>query len=209
MLTLKGTPFLYNGEEIGMSDYLIEDLTQFKDQMGVWLYHLAHHLGGLPEEEALRIASRESRDKNRTPMQWANAVNAGFSPAGVSTWLPVAPDYARGVNVADQEKDPESLLNFYRKALAVRRDNPALVSGDYQPLLEDSKEVLAYMRSTPEQSCLVAMNMTAEPCQVQLDLVASAGVKFVFSTHSRPAGVVDLEQLVLAPFEALIAEITR
>lgn len=211
MLTLKGTPFLYNGEEIGMRDYMLENLSQFRDQAGIWFYRLATETGGLPEEEALRLAREQTRDKSRTPTQWANAANAGFSPAGVTTWLPVAPDYASGVNVADQDKDPESLLNFYRKALAMRRENQALISGDYQPVLEDSPAVLAYVRSAPEQRCLVTINMTAVPCAVHLDLHAdlhaAATAKFVFSTHARPAGSQDLANLELAPFEAYIAEL--
>lgn len=206
LLTLKGTPFLYNGEEIGMSDYLIQDISQFKDQLAIVLYQKAKELMGLSEEEAVRMAAQESRDKNRTPMQWSNAPNAGFSPAGVKTWLPVAPNYASGVNVADQEGDPGSLLNFYRRTIAMRSQNPALISGDYQALLKDSPDVLAYLRRAADQTCLIAINMTAEPCRVNLALPSRQG-KFIFSTHSRSAGFQDLTQLDLAPFEAYIAEV--
>ncbi len=206
LLALKGTPFLYNGEEIGMSDCLITDLAQFRDQTGLFIYQMVMKLGGLPPEEALLLAARNSRDKNRTPHQWANKANAGFSPAGVTPWLPVNPNYVEGVNVADQEGQPASLLNFYRQALHMRRQNPALIGGECQPLLEDAENTLAFLRSSPEQVCLVALNMSPELNCPAFDLPGKRA-KLIFSTHARPDGILDLIDLELAPFEALIAEI--
>ncbi|MBE0696304.1 MAG: alpha-glucosidase, partial [Anaerolineaceae bacterium] len=98
LLALKGTPFLYNGEEIGMSDFMIEEVSLMRDQVALYYHELAIKLAGLPEAEAALLAARNGRDKNRTPTQWANLPNAGFSPAGVTTWLPVNPDFASGVN---------------------------------------------------------------------------------------------------------------
>jgi glycosidase len=119
LLTLKGTPVLYNGEEIGMTDLLLERFEQLRDNQAVNLYHLA--VGdGIDPAEAMKMAAAISRDRCRTPFQWANAPNAGFSPPGVATWLPVNPNYAQGVNVADQEQNPNSLLNYYRRLIAVR-----------------------------------------------------------------------------------------
>jgi alpha-glucosidase len=94
VLTLRGTPFLYNGEEIGMTDLLLEDISQFRDNWSVWLYQAQTGEGGTPPAEALAHAARFTRDKCRTPMQWSNRPNAGFSPAGVQTWLPVNPNFA-------------------------------------------------------------------------------------------------------------------
>jgi alpha-glucosidase len=206
MLTLKGTPFLYNGEEIGMNDYLAIELDQVRDQLALYYYRLAKQVGGLPEEEALKLAVQASRDKNRTPTQWANAANGGFSPAGVSPWLPVNPNYAEGVNAADQDKAPGSLLNFYRRVLRMRRQNPALVSGDYQPVDGEAEDVLAFVRTSADQRCLVVLNMTAQTAEIRLPLPVE-DVRPVFSTHPRPDGAPDLEKLVLAPFEVFIAEV--
>lgn len=206
LLSLKGTPFLYNGEEIGMTDYLLTDLSQFRDMLGVWIYGLARDVAGLPEEEAVKLASEQSRDKNRTPTQWANTANGGFSPEGVTTWLPVHPNYAEGINVSDQEKDPCSMLNFYRRVLHMRRENPALISGDYQPVAEDSEDILAFMRSAPEQNCLVVLNMTDRLQTFQMNLPVKTA-RVVFSTHERCEGLA-LEQMELQPFEACIAEVT-
>src|ERR1041385_2070055 len=83
------------------------------------------------------------RDKNRTPMQWSNKPNAGFSPAGVQTWLPVNPDYARGINVRDEEHNPASLLNYYKLLLKVRKQTPALMEGEYIALNNTSKDYFA------------------------------------------------------------------
>ncbi|MGB9880128.1 MAG: alpha-amylase family glycosyl hydrolase, partial [Anaerolineae bacterium] len=121
MLTLRGTPVLYYGEEIGMTDLLLTDVRQFRDMLGVMAYQVETEIFGVSPEEAVFHAARFGRDKCRTPMQWANAPNAGFSPPGVQTWLPVNPNYAQGVNVADELTNPGSLLHFYRRLLRVRR----------------------------------------------------------------------------------------
>ena len=206
LMTLKGTPFLYNGEEVGMSDYIITNLDQLRDQLALFFYELATTAGGMPKEEALKLAGQNSRDKNRTPTQWANAANAGFSPAGVTTWLPVNPNYKEGVNVADQDQDPQSLLNFYRRMLRVRHENPALVYGAYQSLEDEAESYLAFVRTTSQQRCLVLLNMTAEQQHISLKLPVKK-VKLILSTHPREDEPQDLENLCLQPFEAYIAEL--
>jgi alpha-glucosidase len=148
------------------------------------------------------------RDKCRTPMQWSNAANAGFSPPGVQTWLPVNPNYAQGVNVADELVDPDSLLNFYRRLLRVRRQTPALISGDYVPLHEEAQDYLAFLRSSPDdhQTCLVVLNMSAQSHLLTFDLPVSTA-HVLFSSRSRENAVDDLTHLLIAPFEVYIAEI--
>ena len=162
MLTLRGTPFLYNGEEIGMSDYYLDQLELFRDPPAV-LYYAARLADGISPAEALEIAGSYSRDRCRTPMQWSHAPNAGFSPAGVQTWLPINPNYAQGVNVADQQNDPDSMLNFYKRMLQVRKQTPALIEGDFQPLNETSNHYFAFLRRSSEQTCLVILNLSDQP----------------------------------------------
>ena len=208
MLTLRGTPFLYNGEEIGMTDLELADISQFRDNVGVWVYHTAINELGLPPAEALAYANRFGRDKCRTPIQWANAPNGGFSPAGVQTWLPVNPNYAQGVNVADQLDDPDSLLNFYRRMLRVRKQTPALIAGDYTVLHEDAEDYLAFLRSDEAdgQTCLVVLNMSDRAHTLSFDLDAHRA-RLVFSSHTRRGDGDDLSQLQIAPFEVYIGEI--
>jgi alpha-glucosidase len=209
VLTLAGTPFLYNGEEIGMTDLLLDDVGQFRDLLGLQLYQLAHAELGLPAELAVAHAARHGRDKCRTPMQWTPAPHAGFCPPGVQPWLPVNPNAAHGVNVADQDTDPTSLLNFYRRLLRVRRQTPALLAGVYVPLHEAATDYLAFLRQLagPEASCLVALNMVNKPQELTFELAAGQ-VQCLFSSHERAAGPQNLRQLRLAPFEVFIGALT-
>ena len=209
VLTLAGTPFLYNGEEIGMTDLLLDDIGQFRDLLGLQLYQLAHAEFGLPAEMAVAHAARHGRDKCRTPMQWTAAPHAGFCPPGVQPWLPVNPNAAQGVNVADQETDPASLLNFYRGLLRVRRQTPALLAGAYVPLHETASDYLAFLRQLggPEASCLVALNMADKAQELTVDLAADQ-VQCLFSSHERPAGLQNLRPLTLAPFEVFIGALS-
>ncbi len=207
MLTLRGTPFLYNGEEIGMSDLVLADISQFRDPLGLMLYRMAIDEVDLPPETALYLAAQASRDKCRTPMPWQDAPNGGFSPAGVTPWLPVNPNYAQGVNVAAQSADPDSLLHFYRQLLRLRRATPALIEGDYTPLHTDAADYLAFLRrcESPEQTCLVVLNLSGKAQTLSFDLKVPRA-KRLFSSRQRPGDADDLGQLRIAPFEIYIAQ---
>jgi alpha-glucosidase len=206
MLTLKGTPFLYNGEEIGMADYLLDDVGLFHDNLGVWFHQVFAGEAGRPAAEAVKLAAQYGRDKCRTPMQWANAPNGGFSPAGVRTWLPVNPDFARGLNVAEQERDPNSMLNFYRRMLRLRRETPALIAGDYTPLHEKAADYLAFTRRTAGQTCLVILNLSRNAHTLNFDLTPDTA-RVLFATTRAAGSRQALTGLALAPFEIFIGEL--
>jgi alpha-glucosidase len=210
MLTLQGTPFLYYGEEIGMTDYALEDISQFRDLLGVWYYEAQILELGLSPESALKGAINTSRDKCRTPMQWSNTMNAGFSSSGAKTWLPVNPNYARGINTDEQEKDPDSLLNFYRRLLRIRRQSPALNGGDYTPIMTSSKNLLTFLRSTPQQKVLVCLNYSSKRSFVRYSISNSA--KILFSSDIRVLGFDQKEANIkmpirINPFEAVILDL--
>jgi alpha-glucosidase len=212
LLTLRGTPFLFNGEEIGMTDLLLTRFDQLRDNQAVNLYHAA--VGdGMPPDAAMSMAARMSRDRCRTPMQWANAPNAGFSPDGAQTWLPVNPNFAHGVNVAGQQVDPASMLNFYRRLLRVRKHTPALIAGDYVPLHGDSEDYFAFLRREAQISdfsgksdILVVLNMSDQAQVLTFELAAPRAC-CLFSTHERANASEDLSALKLQPFEAFIGEL--
>jgi alpha-glucosidase len=208
MLTLRGTPFLYNGEEIAMRDYRLPDIDLFRDPPAVWLYN-AIVADGVPPEEALVLAADASRDRCRTPMQWNNTVNAGFSPEGVTTWLPINPNYAHGINVAEQQDDSGSMLNFYRQMLRIRKQTPALIDGDYTPIHASAEDYFAFLRRSQEtgQTCLVILNLSANSRTLKFDLTAQA-VRPLFSTHTPAGERVSPEALSIAPFEIFIGELT-
>lgn len=139
-LTLRGSPIIYYGEEIGMKTTPPTRKEDVKDPIG---------RTGWPKEKG--------RDGERTPMQWDQSANAGFSKA--TPWLPV-PETAKTHNVADESKDPNSILGFYKRVLKIRRTNPALANGDYFPINENNQNVLSYLRIYRGQGVLVALNMT-------------------------------------------------
>ncbi len=209
ILTLRGTPFLYNGEEIGMTNLIVDDFSQLRDTMALRMYDLAVKDVGMPPDQAFELTRHESRDICRSPMQWDDGPNAGFSPAGVETWLPVNDNYAEGVNVAEQQDDPDSMLNFYKRMLATRKRTPALIAGDYvaplTALHEEAEDYLAFLRSTPEQTCLVVLNFSESAHTLTFDLNREAA-RLVFSSEDREvAGC--LSELEIAPFEIYIAEL--
>jgi len=210
VLTLKGTPFLYNGEEIGMSDTMLTDISQVKDTMGSWYYHAIVTDMGVHREEAMIRTAEMTRDKNRTPMQWSNQSNAGFSPEGVNTWLPVNPNYKDGVNVFEQEQNPSSMLKYYKQLLQVRKSAPALIEGDYQPVHEHAEEYFAFLRICETQSVLVVLNYSETRLELDfstLDEVKGKHLRPLFSSAARLNIEESSTKLTLHPFEVFMAEI--
>lgn len=206
LLTLRGTPFLYYGEEIGMSDLYLDDLAQIRDRVSEWVHAAALERGQVPET-ALQFAVRNGRDRCRTPMQWSSAPNAGFSPPGVRTWLPVNPNASRGVNVAAQTDDPGSMLNNYRKLLRLRKRIPALQSGSYQPIHLTAIDYLAYLRylGDERQSYIVIINFSDKHHLLSF-LDAAPAALCLFSTHKSPDTIQSLAEMPLVPFEVFIGE---
>jgi alpha-glucosidase len=206
LMTLKGTPYLYNGEEIAMSNYLIEDITQIRDNVALFYKALMEKGLGMSAEEAGKYCGRLSRDVCRTPMQWAQAPNAGFSPEGVTTWLPVNPNYAEGANVAVQQDDPDSHLNFYRQLIAVRKATPALQTGDYTAIDQQQNQYLAFLRFNAEQTILVVLNFS--DCQQSADFSQLANrAKTLYSSNGNIGDTLLLTKVALEPFGILITEL--
>jgi alpha-glucosidase len=210
VLTLRGTPFLYNGEEIGMTDYLITDPSKLRDTMATWYYtSLVEDLKVEPGEAALRAADM-TRDKNRTPMQWSSQPNAGFAPGDATPWLPINSNYEAGVNVKDQREDPASLLNYYRRLLGVRSSTPALVGGEFLTLHPNAKEYLAFLRKVERQTVLVVLNYS--PNRLDLDLsrsphLARRPLRTLFSSAGRARSDEDPKSLPIGAFEVYIGEL--
>ena len=210
MLTLKGTPFLYNGEEIGMTDYMLNEISQVKDTMASWYYHAIVTDMGVHPDEAMRRTAEMTRDKNRTPMQWSNSPNGGFSPTSVKPWLPVNPDYKNGINVKDQEHNPDSILNYYRHLLRVRKNTPALIEGEYFPLHKTAKDYFAFLRAGSEQTVLVVLNFSDSKLELDFSRVKELKGKdlhLLFSSAVRSHTDLSPKNLHLGAFEVFIAEL--
>jgi alpha-glucosidase len=187
LLTLRGTPTTYYGEEIGMENVPIPP--EFvQDPPAV----------NMPE-----IADIVGRDPARTPMQWADSPNAGFAPAGVTPWLPVADDYTER-NVAQQESDSTSMLNLYRVLTDLRRVEPALHVGDYASVDAGVDDVFAYLRTAKGvDHFLVVLNFGDEVHTLDLSQ-AGFTATIAVATDMVRSGSVDLSNLVLGANEGLV-----
>jgi alpha-glucosidase len=179
LLTLRGTPFLYYGEELGMPSTRIS-----RSQ--------------LVDPPSKRYWPFYNRDGARTPMQWDDSPNAGFTTG--KPWLPLGAAY-QTLNVAAQQADPDSLLNFYRALIRLRKESPALQRGAFRPLIERPVAAMAYLREADSQTMLVALNFFGHPVEVP---APPGRWTLRLSTHPRPAA--PDRTFTLAPFEASLYE---
>lgn len=184
LLTLRGTPTCYYGDELGMQD-------------GVIPPEMMHDPQG-------KDNPANSRDPGRTPMQWDNTPNAGFSPAGVQTWLPIASDY-QGYNVAAEQQDPGSCLTLTRTLLTLRRALPALSQGAYQTLDQDNANCFAFLREHEGARYLVVLNF-AESEQIVKPLPTGQG-RIILSTHLDREEDIDLSYLQLRAHEGCLIKL--
>ncbi|RQW03897.1 MAG: alpha-glucosidase [Calditrichaeota bacterium] len=159
MMTLKGTPFLYYGEELGMKDYSPNRIEDFKDLKSANLYYKEIE-AGQSEEVALEIARKDTRDRCRTPMPWNGSPNGGFCPEGIAAWLPVDPEFAEGVNVEDEEKDSDSLLNFYKSIINFRNSHEVLQTGEFRGFESGDNELLFFERSLGKDKYYILINFS-------------------------------------------------
>ncbi|MCR4950474.1 MAG: alpha-glucosidase [Solobacterium sp.] len=158
LMTLRGTPFLFQGEELGYRNVAFPSIDDYNDISSHGQYDFALS-EGFSEKEALACVHRFSRDSARTPMQWDASENAGFT-AG-TPWLPVHPDY-KTVNVKALAEDPRSILNWYRKLAELRRDHPALTEGTWIEVLPDDPDIIAYRRVCDTEDLSILINLTED-----------------------------------------------
>ncbi|STD23999.1 glycoside hydrolase family 13 protein [Enterococcus mundtii] len=155
---LQGTPFIYQGQEIGMTNLPFSSIDEIDAVDSRRLYQQLLD-EGCSEEEALDIVANTTRDNSRTPMQWNDHLYAGFSE--VAPWLLVNPNHQM-INVADQTNDPESILSFYKKMIALRRENKGLVYGSFNEYLPENEQLFVYERVLEEERYLIIVNLTDE-----------------------------------------------
>jgi len=187
LLTLRGTAFLYYGEEIALRNLSIAN----KDAVDP------------PARRANFLFPWWNRDQARGPMAWSGGPGSGFSTG--PPWLPLSADAARR-NVGEQTRDSDSVLNSYRQLLRLRRSTPALQEGAQELLAQDDADVLAYLRTTGDTAAFVALNFASRPATVSLPPAPSGRVwRVAFSTTGRSPAEVLSESAILAPLEALVA----
>ena len=155
LLFQKGTPFLYQGQEIGMTNWKPNSIDEYRDVQTIWNYH--HSALNKTEEERLQRLWRSSRDNARTPVQWSGEENAGFTTG--KPWMSVNPNYP-DINVEKQDKDPDSILNFYRRAVMLRKQLSCVRWGNYVEYKKNSKKLYMYSRQDPRQKILVVCSFS-------------------------------------------------
>ena len=195
LLTLRGTPFVMQGEELGYANRVWKSIDEFDDLQTRSQYEFALE-EGFTADEALAACNRFSRDNARTPMQWNAGKNAGFSEAD-ATWLPVHDDFAN-VNVEAESADSASVLSWYRKLAALRGGHEELITGSYKELLAESEQVYAFRRKGEDATALVLANLSDEKASYDASLLD--GMKLLAGTHGETA------EGALRPFEAVVFE---
>ena len=195
----RGLPFIYQGQEIGMENVFLTSIREVDDISTLDEYEVCLR-EGFSEEEALRIVNRYSRDNARTPVQWDSSKNAGFTTG--TPWLPLNPNYKK-INVAQQEKDPESVLSYYKKLTALRK-NPeykeTMVYGDFVPFMADEDRLMAFYRKG-EKTLLILGNYRKEERELELP----APVKKLVLSNAEPR--ITGRKITLSGYEATILEV--
>ena len=202
-LLLRGIPFIYQGQEIGMRNAKWNSMEEFDDISTKDQYHTAREVG-LSDQEALEVCSRMSRDNARTPMQWTSGENGGFTKG--TPWLKVNPLF-KDVNVEAQEQDPDSVLNYYRKLVALRKSDElkeVFTYGEFLPEYENVDGVMAFYRKDESKCILVAANFGKDAATIKL----KSEIEKVWSSN-RIDGTVDCEKdsLNLRSCEVVVLEL--
>ncbi len=194
-MTLRGTPFIYQGEECGMTNMPMKR-SEWKDFEAINGYEQLQKMMHLPAFIAEKIVSRASRDNARTPVQWDGSRNAGFT-AG-TPWMRVNPNHNL-INISLDMTHMDSIVGFYKRAIAFRREHPVLVRGEYRPVERNDPNVIAYTRSDAKEKLLIAINLTDRQAKIKLPL--KTGAECLLYTHSSRAAAGELS---LLPFEGLV-----
>lgn len=197
-LSLRGTPFIYQGEEVGMTD-INPSRGEWKDYEAINAFAQLRSMFHLPKGTAERIVSRVTRDNARTPVQWNGSRNAGFTTG--TPWFRVNPNY-REVNIEDDVLNMNSVVNFYKRMIALRKEHPVFTWGSFASIESENPSIIAFTRGEKGKDgevFLVAVNLTGRASAIKLP--PSAGAQCALYTHSsRPLE----ERMRLQPYEGLI-----
>ncbi|WP_125763177.1 alpha-amylase family glycosyl hydrolase [Companilactobacillus hulinensis] len=197
---LKGTPFIYQGQELGMTNYPFTSIDQVDDDESRWRYNQLLEKGEKPQQ-ALNEITHWTRDHSRTPMQWDSDAKAGFTTG--TPWMEVNPNTST-VNVATEESDNHSVLKFYREMIAIRKAEPTFIEGSYDLILPDDKNVFAYTRTNKDKQFVIITNLSDTAQTINLpDELVTENWQLRLSNTSITKLTSELE---LAPFDGVMFE---
>ncbi len=195
---MRGTPYIYQGEEIGMTNAHYNDISLYKDVESQNYYKILLEQGK-SKEEALNILAQRSRDNSRTPMQWTDGENAGFTTG--TPWLSIPDNYSY-INTERGLSDDASILNYYKKLIQFRKDNEVISKGRIVFLEQDNEKVLAYRRCTDERVVYIYNNLTDDDVHIALP---SGDLKKIFGNYPEQLSSVD-GRIKLRPYESIVLE---
>jgi trehalose-6-phosphate hydrolase len=162
---MQGTPYIYQGEEIGMTNPNFTDISQYRDVESTNMYDIMVNQGGLESDKMMAILAQKSRDNSRTPMQWNAEQNAGFTMG--EPWIDVANNYQE-INAEQAQSDSNSVFHFYKQLIALRKHLTVITDGDYLDLLPDHPSVFAYQRQNSQQTLICLNNYYGEHVEISL-----------------------------------------
>ncbi len=197
---MKGTPYIYQGEEIGMTNRVITDISEARDIETINLFNERLEKG-YAAEAIFTSLNAKSRDNARTPMQWDASENAGFTNG--EPWIPANPNYPE-INVAEALAEQDSIFYTYQKLIALRKENPLMVYGTFTLLLPEHPTVFAYERAYEGETWLIVGNMSADETTLELSQIAT---ETVISNYDKEYG--QLEGIILAPYETFAVKVAH
>jgi len=204
LLSMRGTPYFYYGEEIGMTNIKFDDISDYRDINTVNRYRALEQNGG-NLQTFIENEKEASRDNARTPMQWDTSENSGFSEK--KPWLKVNINYKEGINVASQEGKKNSVLSYFRRMVQVRKDHSTLVYGAYQLLLQTDEEVYAYTRTLEEKCYLVLLSFSTKKAVKTIEEIHFEKAELVISNDEIDA-TNRVNTFELMPYQACIYELS-
>ena len=192
---MQGTPYIYQGEELGMTNTVFNSVDDFRDLESINAYRELVESGLYTDEDMFPKIAHKSRDNARTPMQWDASENAGFTTG--TPWIAVNPNYKK-INVADQLKREDSVFNYYKKLIRLRKENEIIVYGNYELLLLEDENIFAYIRTLDNQKLLVVCNFSKS--EQKFDFSGYENAKILISNYKRDVR----EDGILKPYEATV-----
>jgi oligo-1,6-glucosidase len=198
---LQGTPYVYEGEEIAMTNVAFPSIDDYRDIETLNKYREAVESGRVPQELAMMIVHQRSRDNARTPVQWDGSPNAGFTSG--TPWIKVNPNYPE-INVETALADPNSVFRYYQKLIQLRRAHPVMVYGEYDIVLEEHPQIYAFTRTLERERLLVILNWSGTAAEFALPPeIETAGHELLIANYEVNSGD-DLRGMTLRPWEARV-----
>lgn len=196
---MQGTPYVYQGEELGMTNCPFNTLDNFRDLESINAFHELTEQGKMTEEDMMAAIGYKGRDNARTPMQWDDSAYAGFSTT--NPWIMVNPNYTK-INAKDQVNREDSVFKYYQKLIKLRHESELIVYGTYDLILDDDKDIYAYIRTLGDEKLIVYCNFSENTREVELPEEFTNG-KVLISNYSDAKAN---QKITLRPYEAIVIQ---